>query len=456
MGSGYIKSRLGLLYFLQFGIWGCYLTCLGQFLGSIGLGRDIAWFYAAVGFVSLLLPAAVGHIADRYISPTRLLGICHIGGAISMWLLWIYCTGHDTPDFWPVFLRYLLFLCCFLPTLALANTVTFGLLKRHGVRPVDVFGRIRIWGTVGFVAAMWFVNSAYWHDGIFGFTLDESSPLSVHRFQYTSMQLLSAAVMAIITAIYTFTLPSVPIARNGGRGWRAVLGLQGIGLLRQSHVKVFLALAVLSGVCLQITNGFATPFISHFRGMAEYAGSGAAGNSTMLFSLSQISEAACVLIVGTCMNRWGIKAVLVTALAAWSLRFGFFAAGNPGDGLWMLIASMLVYGIAFNFFTIAAHLYMDQITDSRHRGLGQGLLMLMSNGVGASLGTLAAGGVVNHYCHWTMVPAGNGMERLFMGDWSMPWSIFALYAGTVALLYLFFFRPHTTTLPAPGKTKKIR
>lgn len=448
----HIKSRLGLLYFLQFGIWGCYLTCLGQLLGSGGLGKDIAWFYAAVGFVSLLLPAVVGHIADRWVPPVRLLGACHLLAAGCMIWLWWYGTTHTTLEFVPFFSVYVLFLCFYMPTLALINTATFGLLQSHGVRPVDAFGRIRIWGTIGFVAAMWIVNGTWWHDGQFGYTLNESSPMSAYRFQYTPYQLLAAGIAGLLTFAYSLSLPSTRSAKNSGRGWKSMLGLQGIGLLQRRYVRVFLLLAILSGVCLQITNGFATPFITHFRSVPAYSGSAAAGNATMLFSLSQISEALCVLLVGICMNRWGIKAVLVTALSAWALRFALFAGGNPGEGLWMLIASMVIYGVAFNFFTIAGHLYMDQITDERHRGLGQGLLMLMSNGVGASLGTLGAGAVVNHYCHWEVVKVGSGMQALFMGDWYMPWSIFAIYAAVIALLYMVLFYPHKSA----NEDKKVK
>ncbi len=439
-GKG-LRMRLGVLYFLQFGIWGCYLTCLGQLLGAGGLGKDIAWFYAAVGFVSLVIPALAGHIADRYIPASRMLGLCHLGGAAALFALWLYAGSHEQLSFGPFFAMYVVFLCCYMPTLALINTVCFGMLKHEGIEPVDAFGSIRIWGTAGFVAAMWFVNSAYWHDGVFGFTLDEGSAMAPFRFQYNRMQLFAAMVVAMVTVLYTFTLPRLELARNGGRGWRALFGLQGIGLLRYGYVRVFLCLAVLGGVCLQITNGFATPFITHFRGVAEYAGNAASGNATMLFSLSQISEALFVLAVGWCMKRRGIKFVLVTAMAAWCLRFALFAFGNPGDGLWMLIGSMVVYGVAFNFFTIAGHLYMDQITDSRHRGLGQGLMMLMSNGIGASVGTLIAGVVVNHYCRWEMVDTTTGPARLFMGDWGMAWGIFASYAAVVCLLYLFVFKP---------------
>lgn len=439
---GNIGIRLGILYFLQYGIWGSYLTCLGQFLGNAGLGGTIAWFYAAAGIVTLFMPALAGHIADRYASGTRLLCVCHLSGSVLLWLLWSYAGQSSHVEFAPFFTLYILFLCFYMPTPALANTITFGLLKQSGIRPVDSFGKIRIWGTIGFVAAMWFVNSAWWHNGSFGFTLEESDAMSAYRFQYTRMQLLSAMVMSVATAAYTLTLPKPD--KHPGKDYRGIAGLankEARELLRGRQVGIFLILAVLSGVCLQITNGFATPYISHFRGIAEYAKSEFSGNATMLFSLSQISEAACVLLVGVSVRRLGIRRVMIIALTAWSLRFLLFAFGNPGDGLWMLIASMIIYGIAFNYFSIAGQLYMEQVTGARHRGLGQGILMLMSSGIGASIGTVIAGAVVNTYCHWETVSTAAGEQRLFMGDWSKAWSIFAVYAGIVAMLYLLFFHP---------------
>lgn len=295
---------------------------------------------------------------------------------------------------------------------------------------------------MGFVAAMWLVNGAWYHQGHLGYTLNELSPEAPYRFQYGSGQLLCAALIALLTALYTLTLPKLKRqAAEGSQGGATLRSLRDSGLLRQRYVRVFLLLAILGGVCLQITNGFATPFISHFRALPQYAASAASGNATMLFSLSQIAEACCVLLVGVSLRRFGIRAVIITAFVAWALRFGLFAFGDPGARLWMLILSMIVYGVAFNFFTIAGHLYMDRITPATHRGLGQGLFMLMSNGVGASLGTLVAGRVVNAYCHWQPVMTPTGPQPLFTGNWTAPWALFALYALLVALLYALLFRP---------------
>lgn len=449
LSDAHLRTRLSLLYFLQFAVWGCYLTCFSQLLGAGGLGRHIAWFYSAIGLVSLFTPALMGHLADRHSAgPVRLLAVCHFAAAIAMGGAWLYASSHRQMEFAPMFALYVLFLAFFMPTLALVNTTAFGLIKSRGKEPVDVFPAIRVWGTVGFVAAMWFVNSAWWHDGAMGFTLSDTHPMARFRFQYTSMQLLATAVTGIAASAYALTLPRAPRPEASGMT-RSGIALLSPAVLRpflaDRQVRIFLIFAALSGVCLQISNGFATPFITHFSGMPEYAGLFASGNATMLFSLSQISEAVFILVVGLAMSRLGIRRVIAIALVAWAARFALFGFGNPGHGLWMLTLSMIVYGVAFNFFTIAGHLYMEKVSSGASKGLGQGVMMLASNGIGATLGTLAAGGIVNHWCSWQMVPSpgGQGMVRLFMGEWIWPWLIFALYALATGVLFYVCFRPHS-------------
>lgn len=438
-----MRGRLSLLYFLQFAVWGCYLSCFGQLLGAGGLGSDIQWFYAAVGIVSLLTPALMGHFADSYVPSIRLLGICHLLASALMFGSWLYADSHASFSFWPLFLLYLGFLAFYMPTMALANTTTFALLKRNGFTPVDRFPIIRVWGTLGFVAAMWFVNTAYLYDGTFGFTLNDLNPAASHRFQYTSVQLLCSAVLGLITSLYTLTLPALPVPNPGKVSTLSeIFGFKAFKLFKLSDVRVFLIFAIFTGVCLQISNGYAIPYINHFMGIEEYAGSLAAGNATLLFSLSQISEAAFILVTGLAMKKIGFKPVIFCALAAWFLRFLFLGIGNPGDGIFWLVFSMVVYGIAFNFFNIAGHIYMDQKSDNTTRGFGQGLLMMMTNGIGATGGMIAAGAIVNHFCKWETLPSpsGTGMMRLFMGDWLLPWLIFAGYALTVGLFFLLIFK----------------
>lgn len=436
-----MKGRLSLLYFLQFAVWGSYLSSLGQFLGSAGLGRDIAWFYAAVGIVSILTPALLGHLADRTQRPVAMLGTCHLLASFFMLSLWHYSTLHPQMELGVAFPLYLLFLSFYMPTMALANTASFGILKSRGLEPVDAFPRIRVWGTVGFVAAMWMVNSTYYHDGTLGWTLTDSHPLARYRFQYNSMQLLCAGLLGIATSLFTLLLPRVKEPKGAASPSRPRLRIINPGalksFLRMPEVRTFLIFAAFIGVCLQISNGFATPYISHFMGEDLYSSSFAAGNATMLFSLSQIAEACCLLFVGKALKRWGITWVFGLGMVAWGLRFLFFGYGNPGDGFIFLVLSMIVYGFAFNFITIAGHLNMDQVSVKENKGLGQGVMMLMSNGIGATAGTLVAGEIINHWCRWETVPSAMGEPmRLFMGNWQGPWMIFAGYSLLLALVWI--------------------
>ncbi len=439
-----MKVRLSLLYFLQFGVWGCYLTCFGQFLGSGGIGSKIAWFYAAIGLVSIITPSLLGRLADRTGRPERLLGICHLAASIVMFAMWRYGMTHSHLEFGTFYPLYLLFLALYMPTMALANTATFGLLTQGGHNTVTSFPTIRIWGTVGFVAAMWFVNCAYWHDGALGFSFSDEGQTGHLRFQYNAMQLMCSSIMGLVCSIYSFSLPSLKLSKRSLDDSPSVkLSLrESINIMfGKREIGIFLIFVILSGVCLQISNGFVTPFITHFTGIAEYANSFASGNATMLFSLSQIVEAACILLVGISLKWKGIRFVYAIGLLAWGLRFFMLGAGNPGSGLWLLIGSMLVYGVAFNFITIAGHLYIQQVAPSNMKGFAQGLMMFMSNGIGATVGTLVAGRIVNRWCSWEMVmlPGSNVPVRLFMGEWIYPWMIFAAYAFIVMIMWLLIF-----------------
>lgn len=438
-----MRGRLSLLYFLQFAVWGCYLSCFGQLLGAGGLGKDIQWFYAAVGLVSLLTPALMGHFADTFVPSVRLLGLCHLIASAIMFCSWLYADSHHVFSFWPFFLLYLGFLAFYMPTMALSNTTTFALLKKNGLKPVDRFPVIRIWGTLGFVAAMWFVNTAYFYNDTFGFTLDDLNPAATHRFQYNSMQLLSSSILGLVTALYTLSIPSLQVPNpQKNSSLSEIFGFKAFKLFKIKNVRLFLIFAIFTGVCLQISNGYAIPYINHYMGSPDYAGSLAAGNATLLFSLSQISEAAFILVTGIAMKRIGFKWVIFCALIAWGLRFFFLGIGDPGEGLGWLVLSMVIYGVAFNFFNISGHIYMDQNSDNTTRGFGQGLLMMMSNGIGATGGMIAAGAIVNHYCRWEMVPSpsGVGMIRLFMGNWTPVWFIFACYALIIGVFFFIIFK----------------
>lgn len=440
-----MKNRLRLFYFLQFAVWGCYLTSLGQLLGTYGLGRDIAWFYAAIGIVSLITPTLFGYISDRYIPAIRLLRLCHFVAGSTMLAMFFYTAYHDRASFIILYSLYLFFLAFYMPTMALANTTAFGILKGRGEKPVEAFPAIRVWGTIGFILAMWLINSTYWYDGTLGLTLSDTHPFAKYRFQYNHGQLLCSSLFAFAASAFAFSLPTIETKekmvsqlKNTNAFTTIILQFKSIiAFLNIPYVRTFLIFIVFSGVCLQISNGFATPYISHFMGDSNYSGLFAGANATMLFSLSQIAEVFMILLVGISLKKLGIKWVLAIGLFAWCLRFLTLGLGNPGNGFWLLVVSMIIYGVGFNFVTIAGHIYIDRESPEQFKGTGQGAMMLMSNGIGATCGTLVAGTVVNHYCFWQPMETAEGQQQiLFMGDWFIPWMIFAAYAFLISVCWL--------------------
>ena len=285
-----IKSRLIVMNFLQFAVWGAYLTCVGQFLGKVGLGSYISWFYIAQGVVSIFMPAIMGIIADKYIQPQRLLGLSHLlaGGFMLIAAYFGYeaselaAANADNAayiaDIWPIFIPYVLSVAFYMPTIALSNTVAFGTLTRAGLDFVKAFPPIRTLGTVGFIASMWLVNSLS-----FGLELTA---------QQTYMQLVISGGLGVLLGLYSFTLPQCPLSENVGKKSIAErLGLDAFVLFKSKTMAMFFIFSMLLGVSLQITNGFATPYIESFSATSD---SWFASNPTMLVSLSQISEALCI------------------------------------------------------------------------------------------------------------------------------------------------------------------
>ena len=428
-----LKTRLAIMNFLEFAVWGAYLTCMSNYLGSVGLGDLIPWFYSIQGLVSLFMPTLIGILADRLIQPQRMLGICHFLAGLFMigcWYMgWQTGLGNEIENRSLFVTLYTLSVAFYMPTIALSNTVAFSSLNHGGYDTIKDFPPIRVLGTVGFIVLMWFVNCAgYSSEEGFFFGMTGSN-----RFQYTYMQFLVSGLLSLVLALYTLTLPPCPIQKDGKKKSLAEsFGLNAFKLFGQKRMALFFIFSMLLGMSLQVTNGYATPFITSFSGIAEYADSFGARNATLLTSLSQISEALCILMIPFFLKRFGIKIVMLMSMIAWVLRFGLFGLGNPGDGLWMFILSMIVYGVAFDFFNVSGALFVEQETDKSIQASAQGLFMLMTNGIGASVGTLAAGAVVNHYCSW--------QEGYLIGDWRTTWLLFASFSLVVAILFVLLFR----------------
>ena len=432
-----IKSRLIVMNFLQFAVWGAYLTCVGQFLGRVGLGAYISWFYVAQGVVSIFMPAIMGIIADKYVQPQRLLGISHLlAGGFMLVAAYFGIQATDlavanaanadyVANIWPIFIPYVLSVAFYMPTIALSNTVAFGTLTRSGLDFVKAFPPIRTLGTVGFIASMWLVNSV-------SFGLAENA-------QFTYMQLIICGVLGVILGGYSFTLPECPLTKSDEKKSLAErLGLDAFVLFKSKTMAMFFIFSMLLGVSLQITNGYATSYINSFQSIsADWF----ASNPTMLVSISQISEALCILMTAFFLRRFGIKNVMLIAMFAWVLRFGLFGLGTTTTtiGVVALIASCLVYGVAFDFFNVSGAMFVQQEAPQSMQGSAQGLFMLMTNGIGASVGTYIAGKVVDHFCTWE---GGYLVSRPeFAGEgWETTWFIFAGYALVVALAFMLLFR----------------
>ena len=424
-----LKVRLSIMNFLEFAVWGAYLTSMGNYLGKAGMGSEISWFYAIQGIVSIFMPTLMGIVADRLVQPQRLLGICHLIAGGFMVSLFALGSSEAMPDKTLFITLYTLSVAFYMPTLALSNTTAFTILKNNGLDTIKDFPPIRVFGTVGFIATMWFVNCAVLSDGAFGFTLAEND----FKFQYTQYQFLVSGLLGIILFIYCFTLPQCRIETRKPQSLTESFGLDAFRLFKTKRMALFFIFSCLLGMSLQVTNGYATPFITSFKGIPEMAGSFAANNATLLVSISQVAEALCILLIPFFLRRYGIKMVMLIAMVAWVLRFGFFGLGNPMfPGVVLFILSCVVYGVAFDFFNVSGGLFVDQECDEKVKASAQGLFMLMTNGLGATIGTLLAGEVINHYCHWD-----NGS---LVGDWQTCWFIFAGYALVVALLFALLFR----------------
>jgi len=411
--------------FLEFAVWGAYLTCIGNFLGRIGLGDYISWFYVAQGIVSIFMPAIMGMLADKYIQPQRLLGLCHIAAAAFMFLA-AYNGAQPSPSIASVFVPYFLSVAFFMPTIALANTVAFSILKRNGYDTVKDFPPIRVFGTVGFIAAMWFVNFAR-------FGMSEAA-------QFTYMQLVVSGALGLLLGLYCFTLEQCPIEKQDGTEKTLFqrLGFDAFVLFRQRKMALFFVFSMLLGVSLQITNGYATPYINSFGAISD---SWFARNPTLLVSISQVSEALCILMIPFFMKRFGIKNVMLIAMTAWVLRFGFFGIGTTETigGIACLFLSCIVYGVAFDFFNVSGALFVEQEAEPEMRGSAQGLFMLMTNGIGAAVGTWIAGLIINHFCTWE----GSFMVSRpeYAAGWQTCWFIFASYALVVGVAFALMFKP---------------
>ena len=410
-----ISLKLILMNFLEFAVWGAYLTSLGRYLGGIGMTSEIKWFFMMQGIVSIFMPTLMGIIADKKIQAQKVLSLCHGFAGLFMIGAGLYCrTAGMDIQFGPLFALYSLSVAFFMPTIAIANSVAFNALTKEGMDTVKAFPPIRVFGTVGFICSMLLTNFLV---------------IDGRQMQDSYFQLISSGIFSLILCGYALTMPKCPVNKSTGKTSLAeAFGLKAFSLFKDKQFAIFFIFSMLLGASLQITNGYANLFLGSFADDPNLAGTFAVKNSNALISISQASETLCILLIPFFMKRFGIKVVMLMSMFAWVFRFGFFGLGTPDfPGVLLFILSCIVYGIAFDFFNISGSLYVEQKTDTSIRSSAQGIFMLMTNGLGATLGTFAAGMVVD-------ATVGKG------APWSTTWYIFAAYALVVGIAFMFLFK----------------
>ena len=393
--------------FLQFFVWGAWLITVGNYWFGTKQwsGEQFGAIFSTLGLSSIVMPAITGIIADKWINAEKLYGVLHILGGLA--LLYIPQVDNPTTFYYVIFGAML----CYMPTISLSNSVAYNIIKNNKFDVVKVFPPIRVWGTIGFIASMWITNLT-------------GNKSSANMFYFS-------ALAAFILGIYSFTLPKCPPQKTISQkaSFTEQLGLNAFKLFGTYKMALFFVFSMFLGGALQLTNMYGDVYLSEFAKVPQYANSFVVKYSTIIMSISQISETLFILAIPFFLKRFGIKQVMLISMLAWVLRFGLFAFGNPVDGLWMIIMSCVVYGMAFDFFNISGSLFVETTTDSKIRSSAQGLFMMMSNGFGAFFGGLLSGMVIDKF-----------FTHEGIRDWHNIWLSFAAYALVIAVLFAVFFK----------------
>ncbi|WP_230350506.1 nucleoside permease [Lelliottia sp. WAP21] len=400
-----ITTRLKMMSFMQYFIWGSWLVTLGSYMINTlhFTGSDVGMVYSSKGLAAIIMPSLVGIIADKWLRADRAYMICHLICAAAL----CYAAQVNEPGlmFWVMLVNAM----AFMPTIALSNTISYSCLEQAGLDTVTHFPPVRVYGTVGFIIAMW--------------------AISLMGIELSHIQLYIAAGSSLALALYSLTLPSIPVAtKKASQTLASKLGLNAFVLFRQPRMAVFFLFAMLLGAVLQITNTFGSPFLHDFARNPVYANSFIVNYPSILLSISQISEVFFILTIPYFLQRFGIKTVMLMSMIAWMLRFGLFAFGDPSPmGFVLLMMSMIVYGCAFDFFNISGSVFVEQEVSADIRASAQGLFMTMVNGVGAYVGAILSGMAVDYF-------SVEGVK-----DWQTIWLVFAAYAMVLTIVFYLCF-----------------
>ena len=412
-----IKQRLTALSFLQFFIWGCWLITIGAFwFETKQWGPDqFGVIFSTMGISALFMPAIAGILSDRFINAEKLYGILHILGGVCLF----FVPASATPD--EMFWRILLTMIFYMPTISLSNTVAYAILSREpGIDVVKAFPPIRVWGTVGFIVALWTVS----------LTGNET-----HAFQF-----YLGGIASLVLGVYSFTLPACPpLGKNmENKGYLQAFGLHAFSMFKNYRYAIFFLFAMMLGAALQLTNAYGDVFLHSFDSLYSDPKPLAVQYPAIISSIAQISETLFILAIPFFMKRFGIKQIMIISMVAWVLRFGLFAYGDPAGGLWMIVLSCIIYGMAFDFFNISGSLFIEKSVEPSIRASAQGLFTMMVNGVGAVFGSRASGWVMEKY-FTTYIPGENG-NQIAQIDWHSTWLCFAGYSLVVLILFVVLFR----------------
>jgi NHS family xanthosine MFS transporter len=433
---------------MQFFVWAAWLITIANYWFGTKQwdGADFGVIFSTMGIASLFMPTITGILADKWINAERLYAILHILYAATMF----YLPQVEDPHtfFWVI----LVAMCFYMPTIALSNSISYTTLKNGNFDVVKNFPPIRVWGTVGFIAAMWLTNLT-------------GNKASANQFYI-------AGISALMLGLYSFTLPECKPLNliSEKKTFAQKLGLESFKLFADYKMALFFIFSMFLGAALQLTNAYGDVFLDEFKLFPVFAESFVIRYSTIILSISQISETLFILAIPFFLKRFGIKWVIAIAMFAWVLRFGLFAFGDPSTNLWMIITSCIVYGMAFDFFNISGSLFVETSTTPKTRSSAQGLFMMMTNGFGAVFGSLVSGWMINKYfttyysnigslskyvksdednVHLLKFLKDKGISVLQNGDlsraldvkdWHNIWLSFTIYVLVISIVFVIIFK----------------
>lgn len=393
--------------FLQFFVWGAWLITIANywFATKQWSGASFGAIFSTLGFASLFMPTITGFIADKWMNAERLYSLLHFLGALV--LFYMPFVNDATTFFYVMFLAMIFYM----PTIALSNSIGYTVLKSNKFDVIKAFPPIRVWGTIGFIAAMWVTN--------------------LTGNKATEGQFYIAGIAAVILAIYSLTLPKCPPLDHAAEETeKSSILKDALKLFGTYKMALFFIFSMLLGAALQLTNMYGDRFVDHFKDVDQYKDLWVVEHSTIIMSISQISETLFILAIPFFLKKFGIKNVMLISMFAWVLRFGLLAYSDPAGGLWMIILSCIVYGMAFDFFNVSGSLFVETTAAPKIRSSAQGIFMMMTNGFGAIIGSLASGFIIDKY-----FDLGNGVW-----DWQGIWLAFAGYALVVTVLFAILFK----------------